>query len=206
MRQTVFVIDDDPDIVNTLCWLIKSVEIPVETFHGGEEFLSVYEACKKKGGCIILDVRLKGMSGLKVQEALTALKNQIPIIFLTGHGDAEMATMAMKRGAMDFFLKPFNNQQLLDAIHSALEENARRVRILGMSEKIKKRKNKLSLRELTVMKMIVQGKLNKTTAHELGISLSTVEAHRAKIMEKMEVSTLAELIKISILYDLCEMD
>lgn len=204
MEHTIIIIDDEPEIVNSLRWLIETIGMKVISFHNGEEFLSEYTRYKEIAACIILDVRMKGMSGLKVQESLIKLENHIPIIFLTAHGDIQMATQAMKNGASDFFVKPFNNQQLLESVHAAIEKNDRIKQQICSIEQIKKNAKKLSSRELEVMKKIVQGKLNKVIAYELGISISTTETHRAKIMKKMEAATLADLVKLCIHAKICE--
>jgi two-component system, LuxR family, response regulator FixJ len=206
MQNTVIIVDDEPEIINSLRWLIESVGIQVQAFKSGEDFLAGYKKYEKIADCVILDVRMKGMSGLKVQETLIGLKNRIPIIFLTGHGDIQMAAKAMKNGAVDFFIKPFNNQQLLDSIYSAIEKSNNIKSHLCETEKIEKNISKLSPREFGILKKILEGKLNKVIAHELGISISTTEAHRAKIMKKMEVTTLAALVKACIAAKICDIE
>jgi len=192
MQQTVFVVDDDPEIGKMLGWLVESIGADIEIYASGEEFLAAY---KERPGCLILDVRMKGMSGLKLQELLQERDDKIPIIFITGHGDISMTVRAMKKGAKDFFTKPFNNQLLLDTVQQALEENTKQYDEKLQKDKIKAQLDSLTAREREIMHCVIDGKLNRVISDELGISISTVEAHRAKVMEKMQVDSLAELVK-----------
>jgi two-component system response regulator FixJ len=192
MNQIVFVVDDDPEIGKMLSWLIESIGADIEIYTSGEEFLEAYQG---RLGCLILDVRMKGMSGLRLQELLQERGDKIPIIFISGHGDIPMTVRVMKNGAKDFFTKPFNNQLLLDAVQQALEQNSKQYKEQLTKDKIKTQIDSLTSREQEVLNRIIKGKLNKVIAHDLGISISTVEAHRAKVMEKMQAKSLAELIQ-----------
>ncbi|MCK4608363.1 MAG: response regulator transcription factor [Gammaproteobacteria bacterium] len=192
MKQTVFIVDDDREICEMLHWLVESIGIDTEIYASGEEFLTAYY---DRPGCLVLDVRMKGMSGLKVQEMLMEKGNKIPIIFITGNGDIPMVVRAMKNGATDFFTKPFNNQLLLDTIQRTLEQEAKQHDTQLLKLQTLEHIKNLTPREHEIMHNIINGKANKIIADELGISLSTVEAHRAKVMEKMQARSLAGLIK-----------
>lgn len=187
---TIFIIDDTKDVCEALRWLFESVRFKVETYENADQFLEKYHA--NKPGCIIMDVRLPGMSGLELLEYLKQKKSPLPIIVITGHGDIQMAVRAMKMGAKDFILKPFNDQCLLEAVQKCINQS----QDMDWIKTINKRINELSERELQIINLIVDGKLNKEIAYELSISISTVEAHRAHIMQKMQAKNLAQLIKI----------
>ena len=165
-----------------------------------ENFIEEYAFCVLSG-CLLLDVRMPEMSGLELQEQLRKRKIDIPIIFITGHGDVPMATRAMKAGAVEFLTKPFNDQTLLDSIQNAIEMDEHRQKVAIEKDFVTQRVNKLTPREFQVMKCVVKGNLNKVTAYELGISPKTVELHRAKIMEKMEAKSLAHLVKMMLIYE-----
>jgi len=198
MNSTVFVVDDDPKICEALQWLLESVNLKVKTFGSAIDFLKQYNSSQQ--GCLIIDVRMPGMSGLELLDQLKLQKNHIPVIVITGHGDIPMAVRAMKAGAMDFISKPFNDQHLLDQIQKALNQKMpSSVPILD--ERIRKRFASLTPREHEVMLLVVAGKLNKQIAHELGLALSTVELHRSRVMQKMETKTLADLIKAYLLLE-----
>ncbi|GJM06679.1 MAG: DNA-binding response regulator [marine bacterium B5-7] len=199
MDQTVFVVDDDPEIGSALGWLLESIETHVETYTSAEAFLEAYSG---RQGCLVLDVRMKGIGGLRLQEILKERGDHLPIIFITGHGDIPMAVRAMKNGSVEFLTKPFNNQVLLEAIQRALEYNASQQREQTKYSAVRHRLQTLTSRELEVLKAIVNGKLSKTIAFDFGISLHTVEGHRAKIMRKMRAKTLAELISMVLKADL----
>lgn len=188
--QTIFVIDDEINICNSLKWLFGSVKLPVETYENANLFLEKYNYTKK--GCIIMDVRLPGMSGLELLEHLRFHKSRIPVIVITGYGDIPMAVRAMKAGALDFILKPFNEQCLLETVQKCLNQSAN----LTSLEIINERINSLSARERQISNLILDGKLNKEIAYELSISISTIEAHRANIMHKMGAKNLAQFVKM----------
>lgn len=187
---TVFIIDDDKGLCESLRWLLESVLLSVETFSSAEEFLEKFdpELC----GCIILDMRMPGMSGFELQVQLKKLQNHMPIILLTGHGDIPLAVNAMKAGAMDFITKPFNAQHLLERVQKAMMLSNQKPALKKMD--FLNRLATLTPRERQVFDCIVTGKLNKQTAVELGISIKTVELHRCNVMQKIKVKSLAETI------------
>jgi two-component system response regulator TtrR len=193
MTQTIFVVDDDEAMRDSLTWLLEGEDYKVACFDSAESFLSARRDDMR--GCIVLDVRMPEMSGLELHEKLDSLGSKLPIIFVTGHGDVPMAVAALQRGACDFIEKPFHNEELLSRIERALELDAqihtRRTRDDAIAHRLKQ----LTQRESEVMKLVVKGKLNKQIADELDISMKTVEAHRARVMDKMGVRTLAELVK-----------
>jgi len=194
--STVFVVDDDQAMRNSLQWLIESVGTKVECFASAEEFLESYYP--GRSGCLLLDVRMPGMSGLELQEYLITNDIRIPVIIITGHGDVPMAVRSMKGGAVDFIEKPFNDELLLEAIRNAIHmderQRDRQSELAGLAEKLAQ----LTPREHQVMDMVTVGKSNKEIANILGVSAKTVEAHRARVMEKMEARSLAGLVRMSV--------
>jgi len=200
--ETVFVVDDDQAMRNSLQWLIESVGMNVETYGSADEFIEGYYP--GRSGCLLLDVRMPGMSGLELQEHFVSQGIRIPVIIITGHGDVPMAVRAMKVGAVDFIEKPFNDELLLDSIRNALVLDEVQRTEQAQRAEIAARLAQLTPRELEVMKMVTDGKANKEIAGDLGISSKTVEAHRARVMEKMEAVSLAELVKMAILANLSE--
>ncbi len=192
----VFVVDDDDSIRKSLVRLIRSAGFQAETFSSADEFISqeAYEGpC-----CLILDVRIPGMSGLDLQQKLNRMEVSLPIIFITGHGDVPMSVKAMKAGAIDFLPKPFNDQELLDIISRAFEKSKQiRKELLEISS-IKKKINTLTPRQYEVFTLVVSGMLNKQIAYKLGISEKTVKVHRARVMEKMGVEYLADLVRLAV--------
>lgn len=193
---TVFIVDDEEEVRDSLKMLIESVGLVAETYDSAQTYLENFDPSRP--GCLILDVRMKGMSGLTLQEQLRKEPLYPPIIIITGHGDVQMAVRAVKAGASEFLEKPFNEQQLLDSIHVAIEQDAeQRGKALKLAE-IQARVDRLTEREKEVMELIVTGMLNKNIATELHISQSTVEAHRSKVMEKMESRTLSDLMRMII--------
>lgn len=197
-RPTVFVVDDDPAVRESLSFLMGSVGIRVETFATAQAFLDSYSEARE--GCLILDVRMSGMSGLELQEKLQALGSQLPIIVVTGYGDVSMAVRALKRGALDFIEKPFTDQELLDRINGALDVDQRNRDRNAVCREVEARIVGLTRRERQVMDLVVAGKANKTIAHELDLSSKTVEVHRSRMMEKMGTSSLAELLRTVLVY------
>ncbi|MDP2882342.1 MAG: response regulator transcription factor [Azonexus sp.] len=193
LTQTIYVVDDDEAMRDSMTWLLEGEGYVVACFDSAASFLKARRDDMR--GCLILDVRMPEMSGLELHEKLDALGSQLPVIFVTGHGDVPMAVSALQRGACDFIEKPFHNEDLLSRIVRALELDtqlsARRQRNGAISHRL----DQLTQRESEVMKLVVAGKLNKQIADELNISMKTVEAHRARVMEKMGVRTLAELVK-----------
>lgn len=191
---TVFVVDDDDAMLESIRFLIESVELHVKTFSSAKEFLDNYKP--EELGCLILDVRMAGMSGLELQQQLNENKVEIPIIFITGHGDVQMAVKAMQAKAFDFLTKPFNDQTLLDSINKAITFDAEKRKDHDEIKTINECMKRLTPREKEVMHLVVMGKLNKVIAGELDISPKTVELHRSKIMEKMQVNSLADLVRV----------
>lgn len=191
---TVFIVDDDDEVRSALALLMESVGMPAETFESAQVFIQQFNP--QRSGCLVLDVRMKGMSGLDLQERLSKEAIYPPIIVITGHGDVPMAVRAVKAGAIDFIEKPFNDQVLLDSIHRAIEQDAqRRGRAMKLAE-IENRLERLTPREREILNQVVSGKRNKTIAFDLDISPSTVEAHRSKVMEKMQARSLSDLMRM----------
>ncbi len=192
--ETVFVVDDDQAMRKSLKWLIESVGMKVESYASAVEFIRNYYP--GRSGCLLLDVRMPGMSGLDLQEQFIRQNIKIPIIIITGHGDVPMAVRAMKAGAVDFIEKPFNDEFLLDSIRRALALDVQQRTFQAQRAEIAARLAHLTPREHEVMEMVTNGKSNKEIANQLGVSTKTVEAHRARVMEKMEASALAELVRM----------
>jgi len=193
-NPTVFVVDDDASVRKSLARLMRSVGLNVEMFASAQEFL---RRKRFEGpGCLVLDVRMPGLSGLDLQEALTAADTSIPIVFITGHGDIPMSVQAMKAGAVDFLPKPFKDQDLLDAIHQAIDRDIQRRREQAQIAEIQGRVDSLTPREREVFALVVTGMLNKQIASELGTSEKTIKVHRARVMRKMQVMSLAELVRL----------
>jgi FixJ family two-component response regulator len=195
VETTVFVIDDDKAVRTAIRNLLESVGIRVETFNSPQDFLKADR--KNVPGCLVLDVRLQGISGLDFQKQLAAANIEIPIIFITGHGDIPMTVQAMKAGAVDFLTKPFRDQDFLDAIQKAVERDRDgRAQEAEVTES-RRRFNSLTPREREVMALVVAGKLNKQIAAELGTSETTAKVHRGQVMKKMQVQSLPDLVRIA---------
>lgn len=192
----VYVVDDDASVRDSLKWLIESVGLRVLPCVNAQAFLDAYE--RSAPGCLVLDVRLHGMSGLDLQAELGRLEIDIPTIIVTGHGDVAMAVRAMKMGAIDFIEKPFNDQELLDRIQRAIDADLTARRGGQEREQIGALLATLSPREREVMDLLVLGKANKEVADQLGLSTRTVEGHRARLMEKLACTSLAELVRLSL--------
>jgi RNA polymerase sigma factor (sigma-70 family) len=196
-EPTVFIVDDDLAVARSLRWLIESVQLKVETFASAQAFLDGYDAAKP--GCLVLDVRMPGMSGIELQERLTAQRIRVPIIFITGHGDVQMAVRAVQAGAFDFIEKPFNDQDLLDRMQRAISFDAERRGRDTLRAQLCALFASLTPREREVMDLVVEGMSNKAVANTLGLSAKTVEVHRAKVMEKMNARSVSDLVRMSML-------
>lgn len=193
-ETTVFIVDDDQEVRDALQLLMESVGLKVEAYSSAQGFLGQFDP--DRPGCMILDVRMPGMSGLDLQAKLAQERLHPPIVIITGHGDVPMAVRAVQAGAVDFIQKPFNDQALLDCVHRALSRDAEQRGEASRLQDIQDRFDRLTPREQEVLHLVIAGKRNKVIAAELGISQSTVEAHRAKVMEKMEASTLSDLMRM----------
>jgi FixJ family two-component response regulator len=195
-KGNVYVVDDDEAVRDSLQWLLEGKDYRVRCFDSAESFLSRYDA--REVACLIVDIRMAGMTGLDLQNRLIERQSPLPIVFITGHGDVPMAVDTMKKGAMDFIQKPFKEEALVSLVERMLEQakttfaehqlTASRDALLG----------KLTSREAQVLERIVAGRLNKQIADDLAISIKTVEAHRANIMEKLGANTVADLLKIAL--------
>ena len=193
-EPTVYIVDDDESVRRSLRWLIESANLSVETFPSGESFLDHYDpSCP---ACLILDIRMAGMSGLEVQKELLDRGLGIPVIVMTGHGDVPACTNAFKSGAFDFLEKPADDKVLINLIHEALEADIERRRQLRRHPNLAHRLAELSRRELEVMNLIVKGKSQKQIAAELYISFQTVAKHRAKVLTKIGVNNDVELARL----------
>ncbi|MBI2440413.1 MAG: response regulator transcription factor [Lentisphaerae bacterium] len=191
---TVYVVDDDPSVRNVLSRLIQSAGLRVAAFAAAEDFLKRYAPAE--GGCLVLDVRLPGQSGMDLQAALCGGKGSLPIIFITGYGDIPMSVRAMKNGAVDFLAKPFDSHELLAVITIALRQGKEARKRQAAAAAIRGRVEKLTPREREVMKLVVTGLLNKQIGAELGITEKTVKVHRGRVMQKMGVTSVAELVRM----------
>lgn len=190
----VHIVDDDDAMRDSLKWLLESRGLSVELYPSAEAFLAAFnrEFC----GCLVLDVRMPGMSGLDLYEQLQVRASTLPVIFITGHGDVPMAVSALKKGAADFIEKPFNNQDMLRLIESCMKQDRAAAARRAESASVVQRVDSLTQREREVLALIVAGKLNKQIADELGISIKTVEVHRSRVMEKMSANSVAELVQL----------
>lgn len=194
---TVFVVDDDQAMRTSLQWLIEATGLAVQTYASADVFLASYSP--GRAGCLVLDVRMPGMSGLELQNYLTRQGYRLPVILITGHGDVAMAVKAMKAGAVDFIEKPFHDEDLLRSIRHALEFDQKHRASRSARAEIAMRLAELTPREHEVMSLVTEGQSNREIAQALGVSAKTVEAHRARVMEKMRAASLAELVRMALL-------
>ncbi len=195
-KGTVYVVDDDEGVRDSLQWLLEGKDYRVRCYDSAESFLSRYDA--REVACLIVDIRMGGMTGLELQDRLVERKSPLPIVFITGHGDVPMAVNTMKKGAMDFIQKPFQEEALVNLVERMLEQAKEAFTGYQQSASREALLAKLTSRETQVLERIVAGRLNKQIADDLGISIKTVEAHRANIMEKLDAKTVANLLKIAL--------
>ncbi|MDD2609775.1 MAG: response regulator transcription factor [Giesbergeria sp.] len=192
-KGTVYVVDDDEAVRDSLQWLLEGKDYRVRCFDSAESFLARYDA--REIACLIVDVRMGGMTGLELQDRLLERKSPLPIVFITGHGDVPMAVNTMKKGALDFIQKPFNEDELVALVERMLDHAREAFTDQQQAATREALMSKLTSRESQVLERIVAGRLNKQIADDLGISIKTVEAHRANIMEKLGANTVADLLK-----------
>ena len=195
-KPVFYVVDDDASICQAMEFLMRSVGYDCAVFHSADDFLDGYS--NDLAGCLLLDIRMPGLGGLELQEKLAAMGSTLPIIFITGHADVPMAVEAMQKGALDFIQKPFRDQDLLDRIGTALQKDRERRSERRLQADLHERVGTLTKREREVLDLVVTGKPNKVIAYELGVSQRTVEIHRARVMEKMQARSLADLVRMRI--------
>ena len=193
---TIYVVDDDDGMRRALSLLLNTVGYKTAAFASPKDFLDAFKP--DAAGCLVLDIRMPGMSGLELQQHLNRMGSMLPVIFITGHGDVPMAVQAMKEGAFEFVQKPFRDQDLLDRINHALEQDKENRSSLARSADVLQRIESLTPREKQVMGLVVDGAANKVIAIDLGLSELTVENHRAKVMEKMGARSVAHLVKLQL--------
>jgi two-component system response regulator TtrR len=196
IASTVYIVDDDEAVRDSLRWLLEANTYRVRAFSSAEAFLSEYN--EEQPGILIVDVRMPGMSGLELQEQLIIRKSTMPIVFISGHGDVPMAVSTLKKGAVDFLEKPFNESDLRETVSRMFDQANDRLKKAQAQKTHDAMLNRLTSREQQVLERIVAGRLNKQIADDLGISIKTVEAHRANIMEKLQVTTVADLMKVAL--------
>lgn len=197
LEPIIQIIDDDRHLVESIVWIVESIGLKTKTYSRAQDFLEQYNP--NQHGCLILDVRLPGMSGLELQQTLNELGSTLPIIFISGHSDIPLAVRIMKAGAFDFLTKPFNDQMLLENINKALSlDKLRQEKNIYFSE-TEARYALLSQREKQVLQGVVEGKQNRELAAELNISLKTVEAHRGNMMRKMNVKSASQLVRLMLI-------
>ena len=194
-EPVVFIVDDDASVRDAVEDLLRSVGLRAESFGSAQEFLN--RVRPEAPGCIVLDVRLPGLSGLEFQRALTQAGVYLPIIFMTGYGDIPMSVQAMKSGAIEFLAKPLKEQALLDAVQSAIERDRARIREAKVVADLRKRLDSLTSRERDVLALVVTGRLNKQVAGQLGVSEMTVKVHRSQVMRKMRAKSLVDLVRMA---------
>lgn len=195
-QSTVFIIDDDEAVRDSLSWLMKSVGIPAQSYESAGAFLDADNIGRP--GCLLLDIRMPGMNGLELQNMLSEQGFRQPIIIISGHADVPMAVRALKAGAFDFIEKPFNDELLLDLVQRALEQDREQRESMAEVDEWRARFDLLTPREREVLDLVVEGASNKQISNELGVSLKTVEAHRARVMDKLEAESLSHLVRMAV--------
>ena len=195
-KGTVYIVDDDEAVRDSLQWLLEGKDYRVRCFESAESFLSRYDP--REVACLIVDIRMGGMTGLELQDRLVERQSPLPIVFITGHGDVPLAVDTMKKGALDFIQKPFKEEELLSLVERMQDKAKDAFAGLQQAASRDAMLSKLTTRESQVLERIVAGRLNKQIADDLGISIKTVEAHRANIMEKLNANTVADLLKIAL--------
>jgi len=199
-EQQVYVVDDDADVRDSLQWLLESVGLKVHSCESAQQFFQQYDPAIS--GCLVMDVRMPGLSGLAAQERLQTEQIDLPVIMISAHGNIDMAVTAMSRGAMTFLEKPFNDQQLLDFVHNALEQDQNRRLHQAVRQQLAELYAGLTRREKQVLELIVRGMTNNDVAEQLSINRKTFEGHRANMMTKMQANSLPELIQMAVSLEL----
>lgn len=194
--STVFIVDDDEAVRDSLSWLMQSVGLETETYDSADAFLQ--GDTDERAGCLILDIRMPGMSGLELQSVLKERGFRLPLIVISGHADVPMAVRALKAGAFDFIEKPFNDQLLLDIVQRAIEQDRQQRESQAQLDEWRARLESLTPREREVLDLVVGGAANKVISSELGVSLKTVEAHRARVMDKLKADSLSQLVRMTL--------
>ena len=195
-QSTVFIVDDDEAVRDSLSWLMQSVGLNTETFPSADSFLQGFG--EDRPGCLLLDIRMPGMSGLELQNVLQERGFRLPLVVISGHADVPMAVRALKAGAFDFVEKPFNDQLLLDTVQRAIEQDREQRESHAQIDAWRARLDTLTPREREVLELVVVGASNKQISSELGVSLKTVEAHRARVMDKLEADSLSQLVRMTL--------
>lgn len=193
-NQTVFIVDDEEAVADSIAMLLSTVNLQTRVFNDAQLFLSRYTP--DQGGCLLLDVRMPHMSGLELQQELIKRNVPLPIIFITGHGDVPMAVEAMRAGAADFIQKPFRDEELIRRVQMALQEDARQRELLRREDEMRQLWDTLTPREREIARRLAEGQANKVIAGELDVSERTVELHRAHVMQKLGVRSLAQLVRL----------
>lgn len=196
ITQTIYIVDDDKSVRSSLRLLLESAGYEVICFNSANEFLK-FSLDSTTSGCLILDVKMPGLSGIELQKELALINNTLPIIFITGHGDLPMGIQAMKDGAVNFLSKPFDDEQLLDSIYEALLRDFNSQKKQSELNYIKQKINTLTQREFEVLRYLITGMLNKQIAHKLDISERTIKAHRKQVLDKMGIQSIAELVRLT---------
>jgi two-component system response regulator DctR len=194
--RTAHIVADDEAIRSALAWLFDSRGVPTSVYRSVEDFLERFPPTQDGVSCLVLDIRMEGMTGIELQDHLIASGIQVPIIFLTGHGSVPIAVSALRKGAVDFIEKPFDGNALVDRVIACLDEESRRVELRSRHATVKEKLANLTLRDQQVMERVLAGKYNKVIADELGISMRTVEVHRSAILRKMGVRNAVELARL----------